>query len=106
ALVGVRHALERSEEPQVLVDGKLSVEGRRLGHVADTTGAHGRARRPAQDGQRARFRPEQSGDAADEGRLSGAVRPEQAVDLAGADREIEPPECFDRAEALTNTPRV
>ena len=85
-------AVQRGLEAQVLAPGQQRVErgllergADRLAHVGaladDVVARHAR---------RARGGRQQRGEHQDGGRLAGAVRPEEAVDLAGLDAEVDP----------------
>ena len=90
--LGAAHALQPPLEDEVLAPGRLAVDTRRLRHVPDRA-AHraglGRDVVPG-DGGAARVGLRQRGEDPDGGRLAGAVRAEQAEDLALGDRERIP----------------
>ena len=87
----VRQSVEPRDEFEVLADRQVLVEGEALRHVADValdllrlaSGCRSRGRCPAAVG------PEQPADHADRRRLAGAVRPEEADDLAFATLEVD-----------------
>ena len=84
-----RHALQPRDEAQVPVDAQVGVEGRVLREVADGAPARERLaqRVVAGDPHRAAGGREDAGQDAHRGRLAGAVRPEEADDLAARDPE-------------------
>ncbi len=86
------HAVEGAKVAERLCGGQLLVEGDVLGHVADAGARHGGGRRTgplAEDGDLAGVELECAEDAADEGGLAAATRPQQAVDGAARDGHWE-----------------
>ncbi len=84
-------AVERGAEAEVLAAGQLEVEARLLEHHAESRAVAGVAAvgRLAVERQRPGVRRDEAGQQAKGGRLAGAVRAEQAEDLAGRDVEAE-----------------
>ena len=90
-LAEVRQRIEPRDELEVLADRQILVEGEALRHVADLAlDRLGLALDVvAEAGPLAGGRPEQAADQADRRRLAGAVRPEEADDLARRDLEVD-----------------
>jgi hypothetical protein len=89
--VGPPQPEEAPEQEQVLAAREVLVDGRELSREADEP-AHrvGLGRDVAAEyARRAGVRLEQRREDPDRGRLPGAVRPEDAVDGAGADGEVD-----------------
>ena len=106
--VDARHGESRGQVPQaggeaeVLLHGEVAVERGVLEHEADGA-PHGEVvlgHVVPHDPRRPPGRREQRGEQMDRGGLAGAVRPEQAEELAGSHVEIELLERADRAEIL------
>ena len=97
-----RQALEPAEEAQVLASRQVRVDRQVLGHVADGGLGIGGVDvdRPAVDDDLAAVAPEKPADHRDSGGLAGAVRTQQAVGLAGRDREADAGDSGSVAEAL------
>src|SRR6185436_20942474 len=87
--LAVRNSVDAGEELEVLPHGQVVVEGEPLGHVADALADVLRAEVAALARQPdlAAAGIEQAAQHLDGGRLAGAVRAEQAVDLAVPDLE-------------------
>ena len=91
APLGGRHALDLGDEVQVLADGHVGVEGRRLGQVARAALRLDRVFEdviPGDDGLALGGR-HVSGEDPHRRRLAGAVRAEEAEDLASLDAEAD-----------------
>ena len=89
--LGLGHAVHPGLQPHVLATREEWVERGLLEGGADG-GAHARALAhhvEAGDAGRARGRRKQRREHEDGGRLAGAVGPEEAVDLAGRDVEVD-----------------
>ena len=86
-----RHVVHGGEEREVLVDREVFVQRELLRHVADAALQRLGVARDlvAEHVDLAGGRVQQAAEHADRRRLAGAVRPEEAVDLAPAHREIE-----------------
>src|SRR5262249_12410470 len=94
-----RHALQLHDEAQVLDDAQVGVERRVLREVADRAPAGERLDRgiAAADADRAGGGREDTGEDAHRRRLAGAVRAEEADDLAAGDVEGDAGNGFDAA---------
>ena len=98
--LGARQRLQRGLQAQVLAAGEQRVERRLLQRGADRPRAPAAPSRDdveAADARRAGGRRQQRRQHQHGGRLAGAVRAEEAVDLARADREVD---AVDGARAL------
>jgi hypothetical protein len=77
-----RRCVQVAEEIEVLRDGQILIEAEALRHVADAgmspRGIHRHVM--AKDGDAARSRAQQACDQPQQGRLAGAIRPDQASD--------------------------
>ena len=89
--LGSRDLVDPSVEDQVLHHGHIVVEGELLGHVPDhgldALGVAGEV--DAEHGAPALARLENAAQHAEGGGLPGSVGPEEAVELTGADLEIQ-----------------
>jgi hypothetical protein len=85
---------------QQLVGRAPAWEAKELGEVADRRPRRGRARRAAQHLDAAGAGPDQAAGDLGQGRLAGAVGPEQAEQLPGTDLEIDANQCFLAAVGL------
>ena len=93
----LRHAGVTGEHAQVVARREERVQGRGLDHRSDPRQPLGRAGRGAEHDGAAARRPHEAEEHAQGRRLAGAVRPEEAVDLAPPDAEREP---VDREDLL------
>ena len=93
---GGRHPVEPAEVLELLGDQHARVEPAFLGHVAEATALGGRP--GAVPPHRAGVEIGQPEDGPHRGRLAGAVRAEEADDLAGGNREGQIVERGERAE--------
>ena len=86
-----RDAVAAPEEVEVLPDPQVVVDAVEVGHVADPTPHLDRVGHDvdAADQRLARGRRQQGGQHLHGGRLAGAVRADQAVDLPGADHQVD-----------------
>ena len=101
------HAVQRSEEPQVLLAGQVRVDRQVLRDEPDRVLALGRPRfdRRAHDSDGSLVGLKQSGQDRDRRRLPCAVRAEQAVRLTGADVQGHVVDRMDRAVPLVQAAR-
>ncbi len=100
--LGTAQAVDPAEEAEVLPDGEVVVEAEALAHVADAALDALRVLRDVdtEDEPRARGRREQAAQHADGRGLAGAVRAEEAEDLALGHRERHAVDRGEGAEAL------
>jgi hypothetical protein len=97
--------VETGKEGEILLAGHVAIEILQLGHGADEHAAgpvaatHGAAADP----DAARVRCEDSKEHPDGRGLAGAVRTEEAVDLAGARREVQSVDGLPRSETFAQT---
>ena len=91
APLGLRHALERGLEAHVLAAGEQRVERRLLERRADLAPHRGAVLHDVAPGHArgARGGRQQRGEHQHGGRLAGAVGPEEAIDLAGLDPQVD-----------------
>src|SRR5947199_230073 len=104
ATLGAFQAINRAEELEVLHHGEVAIEREGLRDVADVR-AHLLAVAldvEAVDGGVAAGRDEKAAEDADERRLAGAVRTEEAEDLAARDLQRDAVERTNGAEVLAD----
>ena len=98
-------ALQARDEREIRGDLHLAIEAALLGQVADAVLRLERRRVP-EHAQLARVRHQDRHDHADRRRLAGAVRPDEAVQRAARDREIEPVDGRQAAERLRDAAQI
>ena len=106
--LGSRHLVDAGVEGQVLHHGQVVVEGELLGHVPDhgldALGVAGEV--DAEHGAPALARLEDAAQHAEGGGLPRPVGPEEAVELTGADLEIQVVDGDALAESAGEVPRL
>ena len=94
-------AAQRGQRGEVLPGGERGVEAGTVHEAGDAVGGGERPPdRRTQDLQAAAVGDGQAEQQAEQGRLAGAVRPDQAVDLALRHIQVDAVECDDITEAL------
>ena len=100
--LGRRHPVERAVVLQVLPGGVAAVEAGKVGNHAELTadGIEVGRQQEVVEPDLAGVGPQDAAQAAQGGRLAGAVLAQQQEDLAGADLEVHAGHRLDAAEAL------